>query len=166
VIAYLSLPLLNGMDAPHILILTMYADNAFVAEAFQVGVALNILKQSWSIELPKVAPAAPRARPCHSGSSPCDAGPGETIPTDLGTLYALYQQLGEKARGAKEGSDTETSTCHGGSSSLCDDRRESVSLSRSHNERALLATLNERLKSGDVPPGLVGPTEQHSSGVG
>lgn len=45
------------MDAAHILILTMYADNAFVAEAFQVGVALYILKQSWSKELPKVAPA-------------------------------------------------------------------------------------------------------------
>ena len=164
-IAHPSLPLLNGMDAAHILILTMYADNAFVGEAFQVGVALYILKQSWSNELPKVAPALPEHIHATQGAHHAMLDQ-EKRSHDLGTLHALYQQLGEKARGAKERSDTETSTCHGGSSSVCDDRGESVSLSRSHNERALLTTLNERLKSGDVPPGLVGPTEQHSSGVG
>jgi len=37
VIADLSLPLLNGMDAANMLMLTMHAYDAFVGEAFQVG---------------------------------------------------------------------------------------------------------------------------------
>ena len=111
-IADLSLPLLNGMEAANILMLTMHAYKAFVGEAFQVGVALYVLKQSWSNEFLEGGSGAPRPPPRHPGSSPCDAGPRKTIPTDLDTLHALYQQLAEKARRAKERSDMETSMSH------------------------------------------------------
>ena len=93
------------MDAAHILILTMYADNAFVGEAFQVGVALYILKQSWSNELPKVAPALLEHIRATQGAHHAMLDQEKRSQTDLGTLHALYQQLGEKARGAKERSD-------------------------------------------------------------
>ncbi len=61
VIVDISLPLLNGLDAARqikqahprtkILMLTMHADKVFVVEAFQVGVAGYVLKQSLSNEL-------------------------------------------------------------------------------------------------------------------
>ncbi|GKS57993.1 DNA-binding response regulator [Nitrospira sp.] len=61
VVVDISLPLLNGLDAARqikqaqpktkILMLTMHADKAFVVEAFQVGVAGYVLKQSLSNEL-------------------------------------------------------------------------------------------------------------------
>lgn len=61
IIIDISLPLLNGLDAARqikqldakakILILTMHADQAFVVEAFRVGVAGYVLKQSLSNEL-------------------------------------------------------------------------------------------------------------------
>ncbi|NGZ94528.1 MAG: DNA-binding response regulator [Nitrospira sp. WS110] len=61
IIVDISLPLLNGMDAARqikqldpkikILMLTMHADQAFVVEAFRVGVAGYVLKQSLSNEL-------------------------------------------------------------------------------------------------------------------
>ncbi|MBX3301806.1 MAG: response regulator transcription factor [Nitrospira sp.] len=61
IIIDISLPLLNGLDAarqikqvdPNIkmLMLTMHADQGFVVEAFRVGVAGYVLKQSLSNEL-------------------------------------------------------------------------------------------------------------------
>lgn len=61
IIVDISLPLLNGLDAAKqikqldpkikILMLTMHADQAFVVEAFRVGVAGYVLKQSLSNEL-------------------------------------------------------------------------------------------------------------------
>ncbi len=61
IIVDISLPLLNGLDAARqikqldpkikILMLTMHADQAFVVEAFRVGVAGYVLKQSLSNEL-------------------------------------------------------------------------------------------------------------------
>ncbi len=61
IIIDISLPLLNGLDAARqikqldakakILMLTMHADQVFVVEAFRVGVAGYVLKQSLSNEL-------------------------------------------------------------------------------------------------------------------
>jgi DNA-binding NarL/FixJ family response regulator len=61
IIIDISLPLLNGLDAAKqikqsnpktkMLMLTMHADQAFVVEAFRVGVAGYVLKQSLSNEL-------------------------------------------------------------------------------------------------------------------
>ncbi|GKS62726.1 DNA-binding response regulator [Nitrospira sp.] len=61
IIIDISLPLLNGLDAARqikqldpkikMLMLTMHADQAFVVEAFRVGVAGYVLKQSLSNEL-------------------------------------------------------------------------------------------------------------------
>jgi DNA-binding NarL/FixJ family response regulator len=61
IIVDISLPLLNGLDAARqikqedpdikILMLTMHADKDFVVEAFRVGVAGYVLKQSLSNEL-------------------------------------------------------------------------------------------------------------------
>lgn len=61
IIVDISLPLLNGLDAARqikqldpkikMLMLTMHADQAFVVEAFRVGVAGYVLKQSLSNEL-------------------------------------------------------------------------------------------------------------------
>ena len=61
IIVDISLPLLNGMDAARqikqldpkikMLMLTMHADQAFVVEAFRVGVVGYVLKQSLSNEL-------------------------------------------------------------------------------------------------------------------
>jgi DNA-binding NarL/FixJ family response regulator len=61
IIIDISLPLLNGLDAARqikqvdakakILMLTMHADQVYVVEAFRVGVAGYVLKQSLSNEL-------------------------------------------------------------------------------------------------------------------
>ncbi len=61
IIIDISLPLLNGLDAAKqikqldpktkMLMLTMHADQAFVVEAFRVGVVGYVLKQSLSTEL-------------------------------------------------------------------------------------------------------------------
>lgn len=61
IIIDISLPLLNGLDAARqikqvdpkikMLMLTMHADQGFVVEAFRVGVAGYVLKQSLSNEL-------------------------------------------------------------------------------------------------------------------
>ena len=61
IIVDISLPLLNGLDAARqikqfdhkvkMLMLTMHADQGFVVEAFRVGVAGYVLKQSLSNEL-------------------------------------------------------------------------------------------------------------------
>lgn len=61
IIVDISLPLLNGLDAARqikqfdpkikMLMLTMHADQAFVVEAFRVGVSGYVLKQSLSNEL-------------------------------------------------------------------------------------------------------------------
>lgn len=109
-IADLSLPLLNGMDAANMLMLTMHAYNAFVGEAFQVGVALYVLKQSWSNEFLEGCSDAPRPHPHYQGAHHAMLGLEKRSQTDLDTLHALYQQLAEKARRAKERLDMDTLT--------------------------------------------------------